>query len=88
MTITYLVRSPGTGHSIEALFGSIQQEIDQQPGIRTSRVYLPRISRGWRSVWQNLRFVRTLKSDIFHITGDVHYTALALPRSAHGTHDS
>ncbi|WP_020602225.1 glycosyltransferase family 4 protein [Spirosoma spitsbergense] len=81
MTITYLVRSPGTGHSIEALFGSIQREVDQQPGIRTKRVYLPHISRGWRSVWQNLRFVRTLKSDIFHITGDVHYTALALPGS-------
>ncbi len=81
MTITYLVRSPGTGHSIEALFGSIQQEVNQQPGIRTNRVYLPHISRGWRSVWQNLRFVRTLESDIFHITGDVHYTALALPGS-------
>jgi glycosyltransferase involved in cell wall biosynthesis len=81
MTITYLVRSPGTGHSIEELFGTIQQQFDQQPGIRTNRVYLPHISRGWWSVWQNLRFVRTLKSDIFHITGDVHYTALALPGS-------
>lgn len=81
MTITYLVRSPGTGHSIEALFGTIQQEFDQQPDIRTNRVYLPHISRGWRSVWRNLRFARTLKSDIFHITGDVHYAALALPGS-------
>ena len=81
MTITYLVRSPGTGHSIEALFGSIQQETDRQPDIRTERVNLPYISRGWRSVWRNLRFVRTLKSDIFHITGDIHYVALALPGS-------
>lgn len=81
MTITYLVRSPGTGHSIEALFDSIQREVDQQSGIRTNRVCLPHISRGWRSVWQNLRFVRTLRSDIFHITGDIHYTALALPGS-------
>lgn len=81
MTITYLVRSPGTGHSIEALFGTIQQEVSQQPGIRTHRVYLPHISRGWRSIWQNLRFVRSLKSDIFHITGDVHYLALTLPGS-------
>ncbi len=81
MTITYLVRSPGTGHSIEELFGTIQQEFDQQPGIRTNRVYLPHISRGWWSIWQNLRFVRTLRSDVFHITGDIHYTALALPGS-------
>ena len=81
MTITYLIRSPGTGHSIEALFDSVQREVDRQPGIRTNRVCLPHISRGLRSVWQNLRFVRTLKSDIFHITGDVHYAALVLPGS-------
>lgn len=89
MTITYLVRSSGTGHSLEELFGSIQRELEQHPGICTRWVCLPRISRGWRSVWQNLRFVRTLKSDIFHITGDVHYAALALPgsRTALTIHD-
>jgi glycosyltransferase involved in cell wall biosynthesis len=29
---------------------------------------------------QNLRFTRRLKADIFHVTGDVHYVTLVLPR--------
>ena len=81
MTITHLFRHPGTGHSIEALFDSIQREVGQQTGIRTNRACLPHISRGWRSVWQNIQFVRGLSADIFHITGDIHYAALALPGS-------
>lgn len=80
MTVIYVVRSPGTGHSIEALFDSIQREVEQQ-GIPTNRIQLPRISQGLRSVWQNLRFVKRLSADIFHITGDVHYVTLALPAS-------
>ena len=78
MTITYLVRSPGTGHSIEELFGGIQREVENQ-NITTNRIQLPRISQGIRSIWQNLRFAKRLSADIFHITGDVHYVALALP---------
>lgn len=80
MTVTYIVRSPGTGHSLEALFSSIQREVEQQ-GIQTNRIQLPRISRGLRSVWQNLRFVKKLSADVFHITGDVHYVTLTLPAS-------
>lgn len=80
MTITYLFRSPGTGHSIEALFDSIRQKVEQ-PGVATKAIELPYISRGLRSVWKNLHFVATLKADVFHITGDVHYAVLALPPS-------
>ena len=29
---------------------------------------------------RNLRFARRLKADIYHVTGDVHYAVLALPR--------
>ncbi|QMW01447.1 glycosyltransferase family 4 protein [Spirosoma foliorum] len=81
MMVTYLLRSPGTGHSIEELFGSIQREIDQQSSLQTTRIQLPYVSRGWWSVFQNLRFVRTISGTVFHITGDVHYAALALPAS-------
>jgi glycosyltransferase involved in cell wall biosynthesis len=79
MTVTYLFRSPGTGHSIEALFDSLRHEIEHQRPITAKAIRLPFISRGIRSVWRNLRFVATLKADLFHITGDVHYAALALP---------
>lgn len=82
MTITYLFRSPGTGHSIEELFGGIRREMARQPARRTDAVHLPCVSRGLRSVWQNLRFVaRQSWPGLIHVTGDVHYAALALPAS-------
>ena len=81
MTITYLFRSPGTGHSLEGLFGNVEQEMNGRTPVRPNRVYLPHISRGWRSVWKNLRSLRVLSADMFHITGDVHYAVFALPAS-------
>ncbi|GAB2552765.1 glycosyltransferase family 4 protein [Spirosoma aerophilum] len=80
MTIIYLFRSPGTGHSIEQLFHTIRSEIDQQDE-PVKVVLMPRISRGLYTVWQNMRFTRRLTADLIHITGDVHYAALALPAS-------
>ena len=79
MTITYLFRSPGTGHSIEELFSNVARETGMRTGFSTNCVYLPHVSRGWRSIWQNLRSLRGLTADVFHITGDVHYATLALP---------
>ncbi|GAB4034196.1 glycosyltransferase family 4 protein [Spirosoma gilvum] len=81
MQITYLFRSPGTGYSIEALFETIQQTTSQRPGIRTKRVQLPHVSRNLWRVGQNLNFIRRLRADVFHITGDCQYAALALPAS-------
>jgi glycosyltransferase involved in cell wall biosynthesis len=81
MIVTYIFRSMGTGHSIDELFNSIQRELDQQPGLLTTQIQLPYVSRGWWSVWQNLRYLRALSATVFHITGDVHYAVLALPAS-------
>ncbi len=80
MIVSYLFRSPGTGHSIEELFGTIRREIGRQ-GVTTKAVYLPYISQGLRRVWQNVWFASRLNADVFHITGDVHYVILALPAS-------
>lgn len=82
MTITYLFRSPGTGHSIEELFGSIRHELGRQEAVTTDEIRLPHISRSLRDVWRNIRFVRRQKiGDVVHITGDAHYVAVALPGS-------
>lgn len=81
MIIAYLFRSLGTGHSIEELFGSLQRKVDRHPDIQTTRIYLPYVSRGWQSIKRNLRFLRSASATIFHITGDIHYAALALPES-------
>ncbi|GAB3807967.1 glycosyltransferase family 1 protein [Spirosoma humi] len=80
MTILYLFRSPGTGYSIDQLFDTICAEVGRL-GLNTKAVRLPYISRGLRTVWQNLHFTKQLTADLFHITGDVHYVALALPAS-------
>ncbi len=78
MRITYLFRSPGTGHSIETLFDTIRQAVGKQTGTVPDAVYLPHISRGLRAVWYNLRFVRRQRFDgLVHVTGDVHYAVLA-----------
>lgn len=82
MHITYLFRSPGTGHSIETLFETIQQAVGEQTGTVPDAVYLPRTSRGPREIWHNLRFIRRQRFDgLIHVTGDVHYAVLALPPS-------
>ncbi|RYC72100.1 MULTISPECIES: glycosyltransferase family 4 protein [Spirosoma] len=85
MNITLLLRSPGTGYSIESLVAGIGQELAREPDCTVRVVPMPYVSRGIRSVWQNLRFVarltRTSPADVYHITGDVHYLALVLPPS-------
>ncbi|MBN8826814.1 MULTISPECIES: glycosyltransferase family 1 protein [unclassified Spirosoma] len=81
MQITYLFRSPGTGYSIETLFGHIKQTMRLKKSARIQSIDVPHVSKSWWHVWQNLRFVRRLQADVFHITGDIHYTALALPGS-------
>ena len=85
MNVVYLFRSPGTGHSIETVFGSIVAA-QQQAGMSVTSVLLPHISRGLKSVWQNARFLHNLARNsppdtLFHVTGDVHYAVLMLPRS-------
>ena len=82
MTVTYIIRSPGTGHSIEELFDSIRNELDRQSGFTSKVVWMPHISRSVRRMWQNLLFLagRPWPGSI-HITGDVHYAVLALPAS-------
>lgn len=82
MKITYVFRASGTGHSIETLFNAIYDEVNRLPSITATIVQLPHISRGLRSVWQNLRFLAKQNvGGLVHITGDVYYAALALPRS-------
>lgn len=82
MTVTYLLRSPGTGHSLEELFGGIRRGMARQPGWTTQAVHLPYLSRGLRSVGQNLLFVaRQSWPGLVHVTGDAHYAVLALPAS-------
>ncbi|QKZ12675.1 glycosyltransferase family 4 protein [Spirosoma sp. KUDC1026] len=81
MTITYVFRSTGTGYSIEEQFSAVRRVVEQL-GYTTKRVQLPHIGRSWQTLWRNMQVARKAAAGagLVHITGDVHYVALALPR--------
>lgn len=75
MLITYLFREPRSGiFSIEELFGNISKEVSQQHQVHN--FYCKSADR-----YANVRDVRKLVSDIYHITGDVNYLSYGLPTS-------
>jgi glycosyltransferase involved in cell wall biosynthesis len=77
MKITFVSRSPGTGHSIEMLFGALIRELCNGNRISPSQIEVPYISQGLRSVWKNIQSVRGMESAVVHVTGDIHYVVLA-----------
>jgi glycosyltransferase involved in cell wall biosynthesis len=79
MKIMFLFRSEGTGFSIEQLFTGLMKEIGHQTHSEIRSVTMPYIGSSLGKIWKNLRFARRNQADIYHITGDVHYLALALP---------
>ena len=64
--------------SIERVFASISARLD--PAYEQDRVTMPFYNSSLAGIFRNLRFTRRLKGGIYHVTGDVHYTVLALPR--------
>jgi glycosyltransferase involved in cell wall biosynthesis len=64
--------------SIERVFASISGRLD--PAYEQRKVKLPFYNSSLTGFFRNLRFTRRLQADIFHVTGDVHYAVLALPR--------
>ncbi len=74
MKVCYIIRQKEKkGTSIENVFLTINSAI-QKSGIETE-VYFRN-----KSFWRSLLELRKLKADIYHITGDVYYFALFLPR--------
>lgn len=66
--------------SIEKVFGLIEPIL--QKSIELKKITLPFYSNGILSILKNLLHARKLTpSDIYHITGDVHYMVWMLPRS-------
>lgn len=64
--------------SLERVFASVSAHL--HPGYVQTRAELPEYSSSLTAIFRNLRFVRRLKSDLYHVTGDVHYAVLVLPR--------
>ncbi|MFM7923317.1 MAG: hypothetical protein ACKPJJ_24105, partial [Planctomycetaceae bacterium] len=64
--------------SIEGYFQRLRSSLAGRLEVQV--VLLPFISRGFFRRLVNLLFTCRLRSTICHVTGDVHYVCLALPR--------
>jgi glycosyltransferase involved in cell wall biosynthesis len=64
--------------SIEKIFHSLSDTLHEQVSIKKS--YLPYYTSSVMKVLKNLSFARKQQADVYHITGDVHYVAMALPK--------
>lgn len=63
-------------HSIEKLFQALRRKLLPHADIRAE--VCPHVSRALLPRWRNLRWAKRVASRVNHITGDVHYLALAL----------
>lgn len=74
MKICYIFRQKEKGgHSIENVFLTISSNMDKLN--IENEVYFRN-----KSFWKSLIEIKKLKADLYHITGDVYYLALFLPR--------
>jgi glycosyltransferase involved in cell wall biosynthesis len=64
--------------SIEKVFDLIASQLDAEVSI--NKVYMPYFTSSIYGIIRNIWFTKKNKTGIFHITGDVHYLALCLPR--------
>jgi glycosyltransferase involved in cell wall biosynthesis len=81
LPVTLVMRHPVAGwHSIETVFSTVSDHLP--PDIRARLHVAPRRSAGIAARIVNLVDLIRLRRlpGVFHITGDVHYLALALPR--------
>lgn len=79
MTIVYLFRKRlPIYHSIEMLFANIQQALPDTVDFRNYTVAYT--SESLCKIWKNCLQARKNREEVNHITGDIHYIALLLPK--------
>ena len=76
MRILYLFRPPEAGYSIAKVFREVLETV---PG--ATRIEVPAYGGSPRVLWKNLVYTWRHRGyhDIYHITGDITYCAMALP---------
>ncbi len=80
--VTFVERQPAPGRhfSIERVFDAVVAGVPSD--VTTRRVRVPRAGISVAAVLRNVRAARSIRSDVVHVTGDVHYVLPALPRSS------
>lgn len=77
MTVTYFYRKPTTLYSIERVLETVRLAL---PASVVTRSVYCRYRRGPAGLLYNMLEARARQSGINHITGDIHYVAMALDR--------
>ena len=81
MEVTLIFRKQNPSFfSIEKVFGVINNEFFGRTKIKI--IELPFTSKGIVPICLNLLYLLQFKKGLFHITGDVHYAVLALPKKS------
>ena len=76
--VCFIFRKPGLGYSIEILFNNIIRHLPDN--IKAEKFFLKRHTGIYGRI-SNLLDVKKLKyCDVYHITGDVNYVSLSLPK--------
>jgi glycosyltransferase involved in cell wall biosynthesis len=65
--------------SIEKIFDAIALTLPKELSVQKRHV--PHHTSSIKKILLNLRFVKRQKADVYHVTGDVHYAVMALPKS-------
>jgi glycosyltransferase involved in cell wall biosynthesis len=81
MTVSWIFRKPQPQYfSIEKVFQRVEGKIDPQT-LHIKRLYMPFHRMSLSGVYKNIRFARQEKAQVYHVTGDVHYVVLGLPKA-------
>jgi glycosyltransferase involved in cell wall biosynthesis len=78
MNITLLLRHHGVGYSIENLFRGIANQLGCSDVDSVQIATAPYISHNLFNVGKNIVYFWTHRNKAVHITGDIHYAAIAL----------
>lgn len=76
LPVSWFFRRPGVFHSIEELFAAVAGALPAD--LAVTRRVAPRAGTSPAVLWRNGRWARQGQGTVNHITGDVHYLALAL----------
>jgi len=77
-TALLLFRKPVRFFSIERVFQQLEPDMGAQ--FTLQRWIAPKSGGSPGSIFSNLLAARRSRADVYHVTGDIHYTVLALPK--------
>lgn len=81
LKISYIFRSKKRNeYSIENVFSVIKEKVSDK--FETENKYLPEV--GYSNpidIYKNVKFIKSIKSDIYHITGEINFLACVTPKN-------